>query len=412
MLKTIFNIYAFALFANFAYSRCGWNTIDGNPPSLVGHKGEKAFMPEHTLGSYHMAALEAVDYIETDISISKDGVLVIVHNGWLGQTTNVAELPQFADRKKQYIFNGKYAKINRTEWFVWDFTYAELKTINRIQDTDYAYRPQYFNNDFYILTFDEYLDHIENLSKNLDRQLGVALELKFSEVFNSLFPSDNGRGYEDKVLEVLSKRNYNINQPPPSNPVINNGDLLDHILNIKPSNYTKSSYKPVSFLSFDHETCEYLGKKTKIPVISLNLNSPWMYTPKGLDKIASYSKILSPEKNILLAGPELYFEFNEISYNKTEIESMGGFLEPKELIRESHKRGIELSPFTLYDSRQPSGLLCTRFNDTRFKYCPKNRKEEMFYYFELGCSYITVENIFEAQILRLAFDSKIASKDC
>ncbi|PVU86209.1 hypothetical protein BB561_006785 [Smittium simulii] len=329
-----------------------------------------------------MAALVAADYIEPDLVLSKDGVLMVVYNEWLGDTTNVANLTQFADRKKQ------------------------------VQDNSYPYRPQYFNKDFSVLRFDEYLDHIESLSKTLDRPFGVIPELKSPEVFNALFPAANGRGYEVKLLEIMTKRNYTLNQPPPLSPVMQIGDLLDKILNIKPKNYDKPNYKLAALQSFDSETCEYLGKNTKIPIVSLDQNKPWMYTHKGLDKIASYSKILSPAKDLLLAGPAVYFEYNKISYNKTEIESMGGFLQPKDLVREAHKRRIELSPYTLPDSRQPSGLLCTKYNDTRFEYCPENRKEEMFYFFDLGCDYVFVENIFEAQILCLAFDNKIDSKDC
>ncbi|KAJ2333352.1 hypothetical protein GGH91_005960, partial [Coemansia sp. RSA 2671] len=57
-----------------------WNTLSGQKTQLVGHRGEKAFMPEHTRASYWQAALEGADYIEPDLGLSKDGHLVVNHN--------------------------------------------------------------------------------------------------------------------------------------------------------------------------------------------------------------------------------------------------------------------------------------------------------------------------------------------
>jgi glycerophosphoryl diester phosphodiesterase len=34
-----------------------WPTLDGNPPKILGHGGEKFYLPEHTTGSYELAAI-------------------------------------------------------------------------------------------------------------------------------------------------------------------------------------------------------------------------------------------------------------------------------------------------------------------------------------------------------------------
>ncbi|KAJ1781077.1 hypothetical protein LPJ67_005638, partial [Coemansia sp. RSA 1938] len=57
-------------------TKSGWNTLSGRPPVLVGHRGEKAFMPEHSRASYWQAALEGADYIEPDLALTRDGHLV------------------------------------------------------------------------------------------------------------------------------------------------------------------------------------------------------------------------------------------------------------------------------------------------------------------------------------------------
>ncbi|PVU84804.1 hypothetical protein BB560_007259 [Smittium megazygosporum] len=410
---SFFSLLSFLFISCFSsiLAERGWNTLHGGPSKIVGHRGEKAFMPEHSLGSYHQSGLEAIDYIEPDVCLSKDGVLVVIHNEWLGDTTNVANLTQFANRKRQYQFDGKFTQINRTDWWVFDFTLAELKTLNIIQASGYPYRPQYYNTDFTVLTFEEYLDKVESLSKVLDREFGIIPELKSPEVFNTLIPSTNGRGFEDKLLEVLERRGYTVNQPSPIDAPMGTTSLIDWVLNIKPADYKKPNYKLAAIQSFDQETCQYLASQTKIPIVALDENTPTMYTPAGLDKIASYSKIFSPWKDVLFADPQVVFDLSNVTYNKDEIASMGGFLSTKDFVAEAHKRGIELSPYTFYDSRQDNLLLCGSFNDSRITWCPKNRKEELFHVFDLGIDYIFSENHFESQMLRLSYDYELANKN-
>ncbi|OMJ29927.1 Glycerophosphodiester phosphodiesterase GDPD6 [Smittium culicis] len=405
MLLSSSSILFLSLSSVFADS-CQWDTLHGNPTKLVAHRGEKAFMPEHSYGSYHMAAFEAIDYIEPDVVVTKDGILVVCHDEWLGTTTNIASIPKFADRKKNILFEGKYTTINRTDYFIHDFTYAELQEVKLVVNKNFPTRPTYFDNDFSIMSFDSYLDKIMNVTQLFNRTYGIIPELKSPEFYNSLFKSANGRWFEDQLLATLEKRGFFANQPGSPDPIMGEGDLLDSILNIKPNNYLKPNYLRAAIQSFDPESCQYLASKTKIPIVALDSETPTWYTPKGLDHIATFSKIFSPWKDLMLAGPQLYFDLTKVAYNKTQIDEMGGFLSPKDLVSECHKRGIELSPYTFYDSRQGSSLICSNptYNSTTFPFCPKNKKDEFFYFFSIGTDYMFVENVFEAQILRLAYD--------
>lgn len=47
------------------------------------------------------------DFIETDILATKDGKLICFHDVTLDATTNVANLTQFADRKRTYSVQGE-----------------------------------------------------------------------------------------------------------------------------------------------------------------------------------------------------------------------------------------------------------------------------------------------------------------
>ena len=65
---------------------------------LFGHRGAPAYRPENTLESFQLAFDQGVTAIECDIVPTKDGHLVLRHEADLRETTNVLDLPKFADR--------------------------------------------------------------------------------------------------------------------------------------------------------------------------------------------------------------------------------------------------------------------------------------------------------------------------
>ena len=48
--------------------------------SIYGHRGARGLAPENTLIAYQMALAIGVDYVDMDINMTKDGVLVVTHN--------------------------------------------------------------------------------------------------------------------------------------------------------------------------------------------------------------------------------------------------------------------------------------------------------------------------------------------
>ena len=94
-------------------------------PMVIAHRGASGYFPEHTRSAYLAAIAQGANAIEPDLVISKDGVLVIRHENEISETTNVAQLPQFADRMTTKIVDG----YEHTGWFTEDFTWAELSTL-------------------------------------------------------------------------------------------------------------------------------------------------------------------------------------------------------------------------------------------------------------------------------------------
>ena len=102
----------------------GVRTTDRSP-LVIGHRGASGYRPEHTLAAYRLAIRLGADYIEPDLVSTKDGVLVARHENEISGTTDVADHPEFADRRTTKVIDGREV----TGWFTEDFTLAELKTL-------------------------------------------------------------------------------------------------------------------------------------------------------------------------------------------------------------------------------------------------------------------------------------------
>jgi glycerophosphoryl diester phosphodiesterase len=66
------------------------STLDG-PVLNIGHRGASAYAPEHTFASYDMAIEQGADYIEIDLQMTADGVLVAMHDKTLNRTATAPE---------------------------------------------------------------------------------------------------------------------------------------------------------------------------------------------------------------------------------------------------------------------------------------------------------------------------------
>ena len=94
-------------------------------PLIIAHRGASGERPEHTMMGYRLAIDEGADFIEPDLVITKDGVLVCRHENEISGTTDVSARAQFASRRTTKVVDGQ----SMEGWFVEDFTLAELKTL-------------------------------------------------------------------------------------------------------------------------------------------------------------------------------------------------------------------------------------------------------------------------------------------
>lgn len=138
-------------------------------PLVIAHRGCSGERPEHTMASYRRAIEQGADFIELDVVMTSDGVLVCRHENELSGTTDVAARAEFADRRKEKTVDGAHAM----GWWVEDFTLAELKTI-RCRERLPQLRPANtaFDGQEAIPTF------VEVLALSAETGIGVYPELK------------------------------------------------------------------------------------------------------------------------------------------------------------------------------------------------------------------------------------------
>jgi glycerophosphoryl diester phosphodiesterase len=65
-------------------------SVDDAPILAIGHRGASGYAPEHTIASYDLALQLGADYIEQDLQLTKDGVLVVLHDPTLNRTARGA----------------------------------------------------------------------------------------------------------------------------------------------------------------------------------------------------------------------------------------------------------------------------------------------------------------------------------
>ena len=144
-------------------------------PLVIAHRGASGERPEHTLAAYERGIDQGADYIEPDLVVTKDGVLVARHENEISGTTDVASREEFASRQRSKTIDGQLV----TGWFAEDFTLAELRTL-RVRERLPGVRPQNVRYDglWQIPTLEEVVKLVRAKEAETGRQIGIYPELK------------------------------------------------------------------------------------------------------------------------------------------------------------------------------------------------------------------------------------------
>ncbi|THF70853.1 glycerophosphodiester phosphodiesterase [Deinococcus sp. Arct2-2] len=161
----------------------GLPTLRGQAPIVIGHRGSSGTRPEHTLESYRVAIESGADFVEPDLVVTKDGVLVARHEPVIAvvdaagkvleATVDVAAHPEFAARLTTKKLDG----VEVRGYFVEDFTLAELKTMRALERLP-ALRGKAFDGKFEVPTLAEVIALVKDVEAKTGRKIGIYPETK------------------------------------------------------------------------------------------------------------------------------------------------------------------------------------------------------------------------------------------
>ncbi|SFC72942.1 glycerophosphoryl diester phosphodiesterase [Nocardioides terrae] len=216
-------------------------------PLVIGHRGAPTHLAENTLASFRLAFRLGADAVETDLVMSRDGVLVLSHDPELSRTTDVPFRPEFAERRTRKVIDGRLVE----GWFVDDFTLAELHTLRTSPAGDR------------LATFDELLLLVAQESARFGRRFGLHVELKHPSYFASV-----GLPMAGKVIGTL--RDHGVDEP-------------GHGLWLQ---------------SFDESFVRTLSPMTRLPLVQLlDVGRPFT-----CHRVAAYADAIGPARRMVLEG--------------------------------------------------------------------------------------------------------------
>jgi glycerophosphoryl diester phosphodiesterase len=272
-------------------------------PLVIAHRGAPGYLPEHTLQSVALAYAQGADFIEQDLVVTKDSKIIVLHDIHLETVTNVEQI--YPSRNRQ---DGRYYAL--------DFTLAELKTLN-VHERQDTQGKQVFPNryqgkgTFHIATFEEQIELIQQLNRQLNKTIGFYPEIK-----SPAWHREQGVDISQLVMAVLRKHQL---------------DDAD---------------KAIYVQCFDFAETQRLRNdlEVKVKLIQLIGENDWqesptdydfLKTPLGLEAIAKIAQGIGPWI------PQLI-----------DLKTM----QPTSLVEQAHLAGLQVHPYTFRKDALPDNI--------------------------------------------------------
>tara|TARA_B100000609_G_scaffold199180_1_gene201084 strand:+ start:12392 stop:13381 length:990 start_codon:yes stop_codon:yes gene_type:complete len=295
---------------------------------VIGHRGLSGWYPEHTLGAYRAAMRRGADFIEPDLVMTKDGVLIARHENDITHTTNVAK--KFPKRKRTKLIDG----VKVTGYFTEDFTFREIRRLYAVQRL--PFRNQRLNKRYRVPSLREILKLVQKMSKLTGRPIGVYPETKHPTYFASIkLPM------ERKLIMELERADF-LHKP---------GRLFVQSFEV---GNLKKLHKMVHDLPLIQllYTPKYQPYDLRLKKSRVTYGD--MATPKGLKQIATYAKGIGVPKSMI-------------------VPIKGGKrLPPTTLLSNAHRAGLLVHAYTFRNEKRFLGKAW------------KTPVEEYQYFYRLG----------------------------
>lgn len=266
---------------------------------LIAHRGASAYAPENTLPAYRLAIEQGADYVEQDLQVTRDGVLVCLHDVTLERTTDVARV--YPERVGSIELAGKAAG----RWPVADFTLEEIRRLDA---------GSWFGEEFRgtrIPTWQEAIEAIRG-------RAGLYPELKAPELY-----AKQGLPMEELVLETLRRNGLERPEADPRTPVILQSFSAESLKKLR----AMGCKLPMTFL------------------IGRGAEGRWL-TAEGLREVRSFATGIGPEKSLVLKDPGVVRRAHDLGLTVTvytfRSADTGGFPDVRsEMAHYLYKLGVD-----------------------------------------------------------------------
>jgi glycerophosphoryl diester phosphodiesterase len=270
----------------------------GARPLVIAHRGASGERPEHTLAAYRLAIQQGADFIEPDLVLTRDNVLVCRHENEISGTTDVAAHPEFADRRKEKTVDG----VTANGWWVEDFTLVELKTL-RAKERLPQLRPQNtaYDGQEEIPTFDEVM------ALAVEADVGIYPELKH--------PTFLGEQGLDPVGAIVAAIHRAGGQDAANRTVVQCFEI--------------GALRTLAQMSSIRWTCVQLAAASGGPWDRRDLSYADMITDAGLRAVAEYANGIGVEKSLIIPR-----------------DGDGRSAAPTDLVQRAHAANLKVHPWT------------------------------------------------------------------
>ncbi|MGY0559226.1 glycerophosphodiester phosphodiesterase family protein [Luteimonas sp. A277] len=293
-------------------------------PAVIAHRGASALLPEHTLAAYARAIEDGADFIEPDLVMTRDGVLVSRHESGLGDTTDVTSRPEFADRRARRSVDG----AEMDGWFAEDFDLEELRQLRAVERLP-ELRGSAHDGRYTVPTLDEIVELAAEASNRHGRIIGIVPEIKHSTHLHA-----RGLDPEAALMETLARHEYARRAP--------FGVQSFEVGNLKRLRALLDA------AGLDNVfLVQLLGAPDSSPqdLVEAGMPVPYlsMLTPQGLAEIAAYADVLAPHLRYVLP-----------------VTAEGALADPTPLVPAAHAAGLAVHVWTLRPENHflPPALRC------------------------------------------------------
>lgn len=272
-------------------------------PLIIAHRGASGYLPEHSLAAKALAHGLGADYLEQDIVASRDGALLVLHDVWLDEVSDVAAC--FPGRSRA---DGRHYCI--------DFDLDEIRSLQFGERIDPATGrekfPERFTRaagSFKVVTLDEEIRFIHGLNASTGRNVGLYPEIKAPQ-----WHVEQGVDLTALLIDALDAHGY-----------LQQGSRI----------YLQC---------FDVETLSNVRQRvgTALPIIQL-LSSSTKIDTELLRATAGYANGIGPSMKLIMRGTQ-----------------PDGSFDLSDLVSQAHRVGLEVHPYTFRVDQMPEG--CNDFD--------------------------------------------------